>query len=152
MNEGQLQILGRRARRCAGWRWMPGMHVIRPRLGGAGGMGITPTHYRLVDGGGWPVPHEWGLIDIAKISDDTMLVPDLRDPATLGCLLALVRDAVNDPALCIVSYHVGHGRWQKVVWSVDATDQQWQQKHRLFDLPSEAEALVAALEAAGGGA
>jgi hypothetical protein len=77
--------------------------------------------------------------------------PDLTDSATLGCLLALVRDALSDPALCVVSYHAPNGLAHKVVWSVDATNQQWQQQHRLFDLPSEAEALVAALEAAGGG-
>jgi hypothetical protein len=94
--------------------------------------------------------------DCGRIQDEqdhapASALPDLDDPATRGALLALVRGAVNDPALCIVSYHVGHGRWQKVVWSVDAIDLQWQQKHRLFDLPSEAEALVRALEAAGGG-
>jgi hypothetical protein len=76
--------------------------------------------------------------------------PDLRDPATLGSLLGLVREALNDPALCIVSYHIPDGRAHKVVWSVDAADWHWQNKHKLFDLPSEAEALVAALEAAGG--
>ncbi len=126
MNAEQLQILGRRARRCARWRWMPGM--------------LSLNGIRVVRG-------EEGVAFAGADQD----LPDLRDPATLGCVLALVRDALSDPALCIISYQLPRRRAHKVVWSVDATDQQWQQKHRLFDLPSEAEALVAALEAAGGG-
>lgn len=62
-------------------------------------------------------------------------VPDLRDPATLGCVLALVREA--------------HGRrcYTQAVggyWAVqnDDTEQAWGAE------ATEAEALVAALEAA----
>jgi hypothetical protein len=66
-------------------------------------------------------------------------VPDLTDPATLGCLLALVREAWGDPHL-----HVGRRIAGWGVWTSESTP-----------LPqcvgkgdTEAEALVAALEAA----
>ncbi len=147
MNEGQLRILGRRARRCSRWRWLPGMQVIRPAPGGAGASMITPTHYRLVEGVGYPAPHEWALIDIEKISADTMLIPDLRDPATLGWLLALVRDAWPK-APANTNYHgmydPGRGHYHRWVVSY-CTGGDWRQAHG----DTEAEALVAALEAAG---
>lgn len=69
------------------------------------------------------------------------MLPDLSDPATLGCLLALVREAWGDPwAHTASSYQEG--------WVVCAS-----QDRRIFagyddGLASEAEALVAALEAA----
>ena len=154
MNEGQLKTLGRRARRCAGWKWMPGMLVFAPALRGAGEPETGPLYARLVSMGGLGIANAAGnerLIDCDSLRPETILMPDFRDPATLGWLLALVRDALNDPALCVVSYYVPDGRAHKVVWSVEPTDQQWQQKHKLFDFVSEAEALVAALEAAGGG-
>jgi hypothetical protein len=65
-------------------------------------------------------------------------LPDLTDPATLGCLLALVRKAWGDPTLCAI-YVDGD---DPVPWSVSinlSTDSAG---------TTEAEALVAALEAA----
>jgi hypothetical protein len=69
--------------------------------------------------------------------------PDLTDPATVGCLLALVRDAWGDPKLYVGWYYMPDGSWQWCVMTiaygggpVSAAD-------------SEAEALVCALEAAG---
>jgi hypothetical protein len=123
------------------------MQVIRPALGGAGAATITPTNYRLVEGVGYPAPHEWALIDIEKISADTMLIPDLRDPATLGWLLALVRDAWPK-APATTNYHgmydPGRGHYHRWVVSY-CTGRDWKQAHG----DTEAEALVAALEAAG---
>jgi len=58
-------------------------------------------------------------------------LPDLTDPATLGCLLALVREAWGDRYLCA-------SLSPRKLWMVDG----WS----LHD--TEAEALVAALEAA----
>jgi len=59
------------------------------------------------------------------------IMPDLDDPATLGCLLALVREAWDDRYLCA-------SLSPRKLWMVDG----WS----LHD--TEAEALVAALEAA----
>lgn len=73
-----LEDLGRRAVACKHWRWMEGMQV-------------EPLRFRVV----------WLTEDMIGESDQTSyfwknvpdIFPDLSDPATLGCLLALVREA-----------------------------------------------------------
>ena len=86
-----------------------------------------------------------GMLDMQGRTWDTSLlwrwsnvcdVPDLRDPATLGCLLALVREAHGR---CCYTQTVG-GYW--TVQHGD-TDDAWGDH-----CATEAEALVAALEAA----
>jgi hypothetical protein len=62
-------------------------------------------------------------------------VPDLSDPATLGCLLALVREAWGKPDL--------HTRPEGSRWRMWSFEWPSSMLH-----PTEAEALVAALEAA----
>lgn len=71
MTEEQI-ALGRRAVACKGWRWMEGMRSKSPN----GMMSCRVSFYDLNR-----QPH---------------MLPDLTDPATLGCLLALVREAMND--------------------------------------------------------
>jgi hypothetical protein len=111
--------LAKRAWACKHWRWLPGMRAER-------WTGPCYGTYRYSDHdvrahrwwpGGWPV---------------------LTDPATLGGLLALVREAWEDPHM--------HARP-----SPDGS--QWRVYRRVSSLnlgwsDSEAEALVAALEAA----
>lgn len=63
-------------------------------------------------------------------------VPIFTDPATLGCLLALVREVYGDPSL--VSGYRPHGGWQCV-----GPITGWRKAG-----DTEAETLVAALEAA----
>jgi hypothetical protein len=65
-----------------------------------------------------------------------MRFPVLSDPATLGCLLALVRKAWGDPFLCAVGD-------PDTGWRIDAVTAQVQDLH---GYASEAEALVSALE------
>lgn len=69
--------------------------------------------------------------------------PDLSDPATLGCLLALVREAWGDECACVlpVDYGPGDIMWvcQLTAGGRSLTARHW---------ATEAEALVAALEAA----
>ena len=74
--------LGRRAVACKGWRWMPGMLTddgqrVLHADGGSMFAGVGSGHD--ADGYG---PFE-----------SRNMLPDFRDPATLGCLLALVREA-----------------------------------------------------------
>ena len=113
--------LARRAVACKGWRWMPGMRAVSP----------SSKHWRV-----WSdtrsVYEPEGCMDStpAEWSKD---VPDLTDPATLGCLLALVRDAYGKP-LSFCRYVEGNPPfWHINTGHTGAT---------------EAEALVAALEAA----
>ena len=99
--------LARRAVACKGWRWMPGMADCYGR--------------RLREG-------DW--------LDPAAEFPDLTDPATLGCLLALVREAWGDP-----TDYVRCGRkWE---WVTSRCVERWPPSG-----DTEAAALVAALEAA----
>ena len=157
MNEGEALVLGRRATRCNRWKWAPGMLVTAPRPPGAGAPETGLLYARLASMGG--LPREMrdrrllvGLVDSDAIPEDTTLVPDFRDPATLGWLLALVRDAwPTAPATTS-----RHERWARAsdkgkvrlkhAWTCAyCTGANWQQAHG----ETEAEALVAALEVAG---
>ena len=73
-------------------------------------------------------------------------IPDLRDPATLGCLLALVREAWSDECVCVLPVDYGPGG---VAWfcrlTVGGRDLA---RSYVPSSVGEAEALVAALEAA----
>jgi len=95
------------------WRWMPGMLVF-------GGGRITEHTLAVVHG----------------------VVPDLNDPATLGCVLARDRELWKRPDLYIRSNRDGEW-WPDCVGTPDA----------LLSLPrqrSEGEALIAAFLAAPG--
>ena len=56
--------------------------------------------------GRWPALSEVGAADC---------YPDLSDPATLGCVLALVREAWGDPTLCAIYDH-DDGEWYLGRW------------------------------------
>ena len=86
-----LEDLGRRAVACKHWRWMPGMLASDP-----GGN----TH-RVI----WHDEGEKYAQTVLRDYDDAHVessvpvdgvIPDLSDPATLGCLLHLVREAWPD--------------------------------------------------------
>jgi hypothetical protein len=95
---------------------MPGMQLIHPaQTDGATGYTVRLT----VDG------------YQARLGE----YPDLGDPATVGCLAVLVREAWNEPELSPTYYDDG-------TWCVGWPDSL---RHRQ---PSEAAALIAALEAA----
>jgi len=124
--------LGRRAVACRGWRWMPGMRQVRPCCDEAFRVCDEPAS---VDGhvhvGG--SPYDWTLLP----SD---VVPDFRDPATLGCLLALVREAWDMPR---IGPFFSDGRWRVHSPILNIGFPIRDRKNN-----TEAAALVAALEAA----
>ena len=117
--------LSRRAVACKGWRWMPGMLLDRnERLVG-------------IDEEGCPYGHSHTAGHRVWLGEGSH--PNLSDPATLGCLLALVREAWGQGVYLLPDggWYVKGARLQDGVsigLGICAT--------------SEAEALVAALEAA----
>jgi len=119
----ELEALARRAVACPRWRWISGMLRLRDAPGKAD-HGKREGRVEARD--------EWSYAEWPCL-------PDLTDPATLGCLLALVREAWSEP---ILSVAWAGGRWYVVrrIRSVDAL--------RWIDTATEVEALVATLEAA----
>jgi hypothetical protein len=119
-----LADLGRRAVACKHWRWMEGMQV-------------EPLRFRVV----------WMTDDMIGESDQTSyfwknvpdIFPDLSDAATLGCLLALVREAWGDDRICVAP--MTRNTWGVVIRNPIRIGAQFRED-------SEAASLVAALEAA----
>lgn len=127
LGTGNIEQLGRRAVKCARWRWLPGMLTDHGRICGAGYL-VSDD----VDESGQP------FVDCTDTTDDwSNLLPDLTDLATVGCLLVLVREAYRCPTL-----HAWYSR-QLGCWVVSANGQEIGVQES-----SEARALVAALEAA----
>lgn len=128
MTTPELDAIARRAVVCPRWRWMPGMLAV--------------SRGRIIDSDsdGYTVAYIRGGTVYVVAPDDT---PDLSDPATLGCLLALVREAWDDPRLSTYPIRmIGCAPW----WNVGVP---WETDGAFFATAStEAEALVAALEAA----
>lgn len=115
----EMTALARRAVACKGWRWMRGM---------SNDQGETIDLVDLIQGKAYC--GEWDA--------DMTALPDLTDPATLGCLLALVREAHAVQFLQVsVKISREHG------YQFDCHPH-----HRGQWVDTEAEALVAALEAA----
>lgn len=125
----EAENLGRRAVQCPHWRWMAGM------LDTMGGRVVTVTTDLI------SAADDYGSIEAFTRNEWEGSEPDLTDPATLGCLLALVREAWGDPRASQVSELDGFSGPRWIVYGGDADElSPW--------LTTEAEALVAALEAA----
>lgn len=130
--------LGRRAVACGHWRWMPGAvdqhgrRVLAVEVDEAGGCRL---HYAS-EAGRWWLPLDLWSRGVGGVE----AVPDFDDAATKGCLVQLVREAWDDPMLHAEPEPDGSWMaWFRVTPRVG---------HRAGGGTTEAEALVAALEAA----
>jgi hypothetical protein len=122
-----LEELGRRAVACKHWRWMPGMLVDGIRIDGT---------CDLIGGLGRP----WREEDFREVICDKC-VPDLSDPATIGCLIALVEEAWKCPV--DMSFAGAHRL------DADAEERVYPQDYTVaFAAKTRVDALVLALEAA----
>ena len=132
--------LARRAVACKGWRWMPGMLI--QTVGGPTDRiaGIDSTYIHA-----WAESQQtenprgmWIRYRLDRMNKHG--VPDLSDAATVGALLALVREAWDDPHVYVMRLNV-----RRQIWVVHVPSD----RHSIHgEGETEAEALVAALEAA----
>jgi hypothetical protein len=124
-----FEELARRAVACRHWRWMPGMLVVYPPS--------VSAHLESKEG---PFPGLKVTVCFRHTERDeepyTGTRPDLTDPATLGCLLALVREAWGKPH----AYVEFSDKWGVAFYCDVGT--------HAFSSTTEAAALVAALEGA----
>lgn len=134
----ELEALARRAVACPRWRWMPGARVV-PILADDTIEAVSGT---IVADRGLLLVY-WPDVGLRWQGAREHLLPDLTDPATLGCLLALVREAWADQCACVFSIDYGPAG---VMWQVRLTANGRQVTPRHY--AAEAEALVAALDAA----
>lgn len=131
MTDEQL-ALARRAVACRKWwAWMPGMRDAE--LGR-----VIAVHEDEI------VFHDCRVDLLAKVQPDS---PDLTDHATLGCLLALVREAWGDKGLHCAGMYSG-GDWLWHVHGGKPHGATFRRHVYAIGHGTEAEALVAALEAA----
>ena len=138
------EALARRAVACRHWRWAPGMLI--QTVGGPTDRiaGIDSTYIHA-----WAESQQtenprgmWIRYRLDRM--DKHGVPDLSDPATLGCLLALVREAWGDPGVSV--WHDRRaGVWS---WMADGCSHGVWRPSDADGYDTEAAALVAALEAA----
>ena len=159
MTEEQI-ALAKRAVACKGWRWMPGMNALG-RLDQDGAtlrihsVRRTSVGFEL-NGGAFDwrerTDGRWLCLrggDV--IGSPCEVLPDLTDPATLGCLLALVREAWGDPSIIAepsrsmweISRSDGCGLRTTGVWGGGGRG-----RGSFVWTATESQALVAALEAA----
>ena len=125
-----MSDLSKRAVACKHWRWMPGM-----RLTANGPSTLRVCSHTTV------VVEQTGAWYHLTTLDSADHLPDLTDPATLGCLLALVREATGLPVFVC---QLMSGQWV-VRYASNGLDDGFV-KGKWGD--TEAAALVTALEAA----
>lgn len=120
--------LAKRAVTCKNWKWMPGMRYTTDRW--------LEGFDRVID-----QPDRAAFADWLRKGR----IPELSDPATIGCLLDLVRKAWPI-APANVNHHGAYSpeKGHYHFWSCSyCTGEKWEQAHG----ETEAEALVIALEA-----
>jgi hypothetical protein len=132
-----LDELARHQKTIQHFRWMPGMKTVNDdRVIAIVGDELVIDQLEYFEGCGYNCPTRF---ERRKAAEE---LPDLTDPATLGCLLHLVREAWGDHRAVVTYCDEG---WRFEVWNSDNFFPDWP-LGKCF--PTEAEALVEAAEAA----
>jgi len=126
---------------CSRFRWIPGMLAVRvkepPFLSeGVDGSKMLGLKFRVVEV--TKIGSVYCVLNSFRTNDHDF-APDLTDPATLGCLLLLVREAWNDYTIT-TQFHPSTDAPGRKQWRV------WQPGNPIAYGLSEPEALVSALE------
>lgn len=117
----EIEQLALRAVACKGWQWHDGIRYFDS---------VHGKTFRLT---------AFDENSFFNFPLSVEQIPDLTDPATLGCLLAMVRDAYKDAQMYAACIGTEDNEWEVF----DYCDVSIAGTHR-----GEAMALVAALEAA----
>lgn len=161
-----LEELAKRAVECGRWRWLAGMaaYMTDSAHQTAPYESLHDTRVRTV-GNPWQVDGAASERIRVAVGDErpilgtvftSALLPDLTDPATLGCVLALVREAYDDHtatlewAGCVDEAGDQYDEWTACVFV--STESESGEGPSLdserYEGYTEGAALVAALEAA----
>ena len=113
-----LTDLARRLADCERWRWMPGVAFILEPI--PEHSADPPSFHRVTNIEGDLVATSVSALPY-HISGMAECIPDLTDPATLGCLLALVREAHGDDTIYVECSVIGlqHTRVWRLLNSAD---------------------------------
>lgn len=140
--DSEMMALARRAVACKAWRWMPGcpIAVFEDREDVEQGYAALAVEHPADGRAMHALVSPCDGLMVRRIAGHDL--PDLSNPATLGCLLALVREAWAMPATACndSTTNAAPARW----WVRLGDDVQT----IIGAGPTEAHALVAALEAA----
>lgn len=123
--------LAKRAVACAGWHLLPGLRLDDGSIVLAARDGLAVL--AVPEGTGEPWVTDWVEVDG---------LPDLTDACTLGGLLALVREVWGNQRMFVADLSGGSDDER---WAVRLPGALYPDP---YSYPTEAEALVAALEAA----
>ena len=155
-----LEKLGKRVVACKHWRWMPGMAVMRKDTDDIfdeiSGMSFVITEVRVTAAAFEVCEPQHHFVDVSTLLNGKTrsvgrmftkgLLPDFSDPATLGCLLYLVREVAKNRNVSAIRSEFNDG---SVVWAVSVETRlalEMGLEDGFVRGATEAECLVAVLE------